>query len=106
MKKLLLAAVFLPALACVAGASPPAKPAGHPAPGKPSGHPNLQHMQLQAQYAGPLQDTIIQRLRDPVDGTICYIYLPILVQHSPPAQAGFVQYGPNTIGSISCMPPH
>jgi hypothetical protein len=41
-------------------------------------------MQLERQFAGPLQDTIIQRWRDPVDGTICYIYLPITAQHSPP----------------------
>ncbi len=105
MKKLLLAVALLPALACAAAANPPPKPAGHPAPAKPNGHPSLQRMQLQAQYAGPLQDTIIQRLRDPVDGTICYVYLPIVVQHSPPTAAGFVQYGPNAIGSISCQPP-
>jgi hypothetical protein len=44
-------------------------------------------------------------LRDPIDGTICYIYLPITAQHSPPAQSGYVQYGANTIGSISCVAP-
>ena len=64
----------------------------------------LEHMQLQAQYAGPLKDTVIQRWRDPVDGTICYVYLPILVQHSPPTPMGLVQYGANGIGSISCLP--
>jgi hypothetical protein len=63
----------------------------------------LPRMQLERQFAGPLQDTIIQRWRDPADGTICYIYLPITAQHSPPSQAGFVQYGANTIGSISCI---
>jgi hypothetical protein len=61
-------------------------------------------MQLDRQFSGPLQDTIIQRWRDPVDGTICYIYLPITAQHSPPVATGFVQYGANTIGSISCAP--
>jgi hypothetical protein len=70
---------------------------------KPRG-PQLPHMQLQGQYAGPLQDTIIQRWRDPVDGTVCYIYLPITVQHSPPTPSGLVQYGVNGIGSISCIP--
>jgi hypothetical protein len=44
----------------------------------------LPRMQLERQFAGPLQDTIIQRWRDPADGTICYIYLPISAQHSPP----------------------
>jgi hypothetical protein len=63
----------------------------------------LPRMQLERQFAGPLQDTIIQRWRDPADGTICYVYLPITAQHSPPGPTGFVQYGANTIGSISCL---
>jgi hypothetical protein len=65
----------------------------------------MPRMQLERQFAGPLQDTIIQRWRDPVDGMICYIYLPITASHSPPTQSGYVQYGPNTIGSISCLTP-
>ena len=64
----------------------------------------LPKMLLERQFAGPLQDTVIQRLRDPVDGTICYLYLPISAPHSPTTATGFVQYGPNTIGSISCVP--
>jgi hypothetical protein len=60
-------------------------------------------MQLDRQFAGPLQDTIIQRWRDPVDGSICYIYLPITAAHTPPLETGYVQYGANTIGSISCF---
>ena len=64
--------------------------------------PPLGHMQLQAQYMGPLRDTVIQRWRDPVDGTVCYIYLPIIVQHGR-GPGNLVQYGPNTIGSISCL---
>jgi hypothetical protein len=47
---------------------------------------------------------VIQRLRDPVDGTICYLYLPISAPHSPAGATGFVQYGNNIIGSISCQP--
>jgi hypothetical protein len=65
----------------------------------------MPRMQLERQFAGPLQDTIVQRWRDPVDGMICYIYLPIAASHSPPAQSRYVQYGPNTIGSISCVEP-
>jgi hypothetical protein len=65
----------------------------------------LPKMILERQFAGPLQDTVIQRLRDPVDGTVCYIYLPISAPHSPTTATGFVQYGPNTIGSINCVPP-
>jgi hypothetical protein len=60
-------------------------------------------MHLEAQYAGPLQDTTIQRWRDPVDGTICYIYLPIAVAHAP-GPAGYVQYGAANIGSMTCFP--
>ena len=82
-------------------AQPPAKTA---AAGQQAAPP-IAHMQLEAQYAGPLRDTLIQRWRDPVDGTLCYIYLPIIVQHGA-GPANLVQYGPNNIGSISCLRPH
>ena len=94
----------------------PAAPApAAPAPAAPAPVPQQQfqqsgewaklpRMQLERQFAGPLQDTVIQRLRDTVDGTICYVYLPISVSHSPTTATGFVQYGPNIIGSINCIP--
>ena len=66
--------------------------------------PQFAAMQLQGQFAGPLAGTIIQRWRDPVDGTTCYLYLPVVVAHKP-APSGYVQYGSNSIGSISCLPP-
>jgi hypothetical protein len=72
-------------------------------PAPPTAWSQLPRMQLERQFAGPLQDTIIQRWRDPTDGSICYIYLPITAPHSPPAATGYVQYGANTIGSISCF---
>ena len=65
----------------------------------------LPRMQLERQFAGPLQDTVIQRWRDPVDGVVCYLYLPITAAHTQPMPSGYVQYGPNTIGTISCLPP-
>jgi hypothetical protein len=81
-------------------------PQQQPPPQQPAAWNQLPRMVLERQFAGPLQDTIVQRWRDPVDGTICYIYLPITAAHSPPTQSGYVQYGANTIGSISCaMPP-
>ncbi len=46
---------------------------------------------------------MIQRWRDPIDGNVCYTYLPVVVQHSPPTAQGLVQYGSNTVGSISCV---
>jgi hypothetical protein len=63
----------------------------------------LPKMQLEGQFAGPLQDTIVQRWRIPSDGTTCFIYLPIAAAHTAPTATGFVQYGSNTIGSISCF---
>ena len=67
--------------------------------------PQIGRMQLQAQYMGPLRDTVIQRWRDPVDGTICYLYLPVIVQHAR-GPNNLVTYGGNNIGSISCLPGH
>ncbi len=63
-------------------------------------------MILEQIYRGPLRDTVIQRWRDPVNSTICYLYLPIstpLVASQP--GSNFVQYGPNNIGGISCINP-
>jgi hypothetical protein len=63
------------------------------------------HMRLEAQFPGPLKDTTIERWRDPVDGSVCYIYLPIAVAHED-GPNGLVQYGAADIGSISCFPEH
>ena len=103
-----LAALFLiPGAAAAQQPVPQQQPMQQPAMQQPQ--PNtwaqLPRMQLERQFAGPLQDTIVQRWRDPVDGMICYIYLPITAQHSPPGAAGFVQYGSNAIGTISCVAP-
>jgi hypothetical protein len=92
-----LAMVFVLPLAAQAQQQPTAQ--------QPSAWDQLPRMQLERQFAGPLQDTIVQRWRDPVDGTICYIYLPITAPHTPPTASGYVQYGANTIGSISCAAP-
>jgi hypothetical protein len=61
------------------------------------------HMRLEAQFPGPLKDTTVERWRDPVDGSVCYIYLPIAVARSE-GPNGLVQYGAANIGSISCFP--
>jgi hypothetical protein len=84
----------------------PSQPtAAQPAPRRSAELAALPKMIIERQLAGPLQDTVIQRLRDPVDGTICYLYLPISAPHTPATASGFVQYGPNAIGSINCQPP-
>jgi hypothetical protein len=101
-------AALIAAWPCGALAQQPAQPApAAPAPPQfqqSAEWSKLPRMQLERQFAGPLQDTVIQRLRDPVDGTVCYVYLPISVLHTPTTATGFVQYGPNSIGSINCLP--
>jgi hypothetical protein len=82
----------------------PAAPAAAPQYQPSSQWSNLPKMVLERQFAGPLQDTIIQRWSDPVDGTVCYVYLPISVPHSAPTNTGFVQYGSANVGTVSCMP--
>ena len=84
-------------------AQQPAPPAQPPVAQSPA-WANLPKMVLERQFSGPLQDTVIQRWRDPVDGATCFVYLPITAPHSPTTASGFVQYGSNTIGSISCFP--
>ena len=74
-------------------------------PQNPNGSgPQIMRAQLEGQFVGPLQDTLIQRWRDPIDGTVCYIYLPVAVAHAA-GPSGLVQYGSANIGSISCLPP-
>lgn len=102
-------AIVLVACSTASFAQQPPPPATAPAPGpqqfqQSSEWSKLPRMQLERQFAGPLQDTVIQRMLDPVDGTICYLYLPISVSHSATTATGFVQYGANNIGSINCVP--
>ena len=106
----LSAAVSVAGIASAVAQQPPplqAPPQQQPSQQQPPQHSNewagLPRMQLERQYAGPLQDTIVQRWRDPADGTVCYIYLPITAAHTPPTPNGFVQYGANGIGTISCV---
>ena len=66
----------------------------------------LPRMQLERQFAGPLPEyrrSSAGAIR--WMGSICYTYLPISAQHTAPTWTGFVQYGPNAIGSISCVGP-
>jgi hypothetical protein len=61
----------------------------------------LPRMQIEETYAGPLKDTTIQRWRD--GEAVCYLYVPFTAQHSQPTATGYVLYGPNNIGAISCF---
>ena len=78
-------------------------PAQQPAAAPPITWESMPRMQIEQQYAGPLKDTAIQRLRDPQENILCYVYLPFTAAHSAPTASTYVQYGPNTIGSISCV---
>src|SRR5512146_425194 len=49
----------------------------------------IQDLVLEAQFKGPLKDTVVQRWKDPQTGMICYIYLPVIVQHSQPTPTGY-----------------
>jgi hypothetical protein len=80
---------------------PAAAPPQQPTPSEWDGLPT---MLLEKIYKGPLRDTIIQRWRDPIDGSVCFIYLPISVPLLP-KQEGYVQYGAGQIGSVSCVHP-
>jgi hypothetical protein len=80
------------------------------APGQPAAAPpvtweSMPRMQIEQQFAGPLKDTAIQRWRDPQTNVLCYVYLPFTAAHSAPTATTYVQYGPNAIGSISCVGP-
>src|SRR5262249_45921228 len=91
-----------------AAQSPPAQQQQQPQPQPQQQQPvvweRMPRMQLEAEFAGPLKDTTIQRWRDPSGDAVCYLYLPFTAQHSPPTATGYVQYGANTIGAISCVP--
>lgn len=63
----------------------------------------LRPLVVERVFRGPLRDTVVQRLRDPVDGSTCFIYLPMSAAVA--AQGQFLVYGPNAIGSISCFGP-
>lgn len=75
----------------------------------------LESFVLEAQFAGPHQDTIIQRWSDRARNNTCYLYIPVVVPTLPSpkdqnTQAGVSQaakqpkvYGANNLGSISCV---
>jgi hypothetical protein len=89
------------------------RPAAGPAPAAPApaAPPPVQDwnsfptMLLEKIYRGPLRDTIVQRWRDPIDGSVCFLYIPISTPMLPQPAEGYMQYGPNQIGSISCVHP-
>ena len=101
------AAIAITMLCCgtAMAQQPPAQQSPQPAAAPPVIWEQLPRMLLQQQYAGPLKDTLIQRWRDPETNLICYVYLPFTVAHTAPTATSYVQYGPNVIGSISCVSP-
>jgi hypothetical protein len=77
---------------------------GPPQQQQPVNWERMPRMTLEAEFAGPLRDTTIQRWRDQSTDVVCYLYVPFTAQHSTPTASGYVQYGANTIGTISCVP--
>jgi hypothetical protein len=73
-------------------------------PQQPVNWERMPRMTLEAEFAGPLRDTTIQRWRDQSADVVCYLYVPFTAQHSAPTASGYVQYGSNSIGTISCVP--
>ena len=88
-----------------ATAQQPPAPAQQPTAAPPVTWESMPRMQIEQQFAGPLKDTLIQRLRDPQSNVLCYVYLPFTAAHSQPTANSYVQYGSNSIGSISCVEP-
>ena len=118
------AAGLLISLAAASGVTPgaaqlkpaPARPAQRPQAQQPEAQPppaqqampewdKFPTMLLEKIYRGPLRDTIIQRWRDPIDGSVCFLNIPISAPLPPPPAEGYVQDGPNQICSISCIHP-
>lgn len=66
--------------------------------------PKLAPLTLTKQFAGPLQDTTIQRFVDSETGVLCYLYTPYTVRNARD-ESGNIVYGANNIGSISCVAP-
>jgi hypothetical protein len=98
-------ATVLVAVICCGPALAQQAPAQQPAAAPPVTWESMPRMQIEQQFAGPLKDTAIQRWRDPQTNVLCYVYLPFTAAHSAPTATSYVQYGPNSIGSISCVGP-
>jgi hypothetical protein len=118
-KHILVTATAIAIMAAAALAQAPKQPQqAAPQPQQPTPQPQqaqqpppvvwerMPRMTLEAEFAGPMKDTTIQRWHDEATGTFCYLYVPFTAQHSPPTPSGYVVYGPNSIGSISCVPGH
>jgi hypothetical protein len=104
-----LAPAAMTLLSGVAVAQAPMQPQQQQPPQQPQQQitwEQLPRMQLEANFAGPLKDTTIQRWRDTSENVVCYVYAPFNAQHSTPTATGYVVYGANQIGSISCVPGH
>ncbi len=104
-RRLAALAIVLAAANSTALAQGQQKPAPAPAQQTDPAWSSFPLMLLEKVYRGPLRDTIIQRWRDPIDGTVCFLYIPISAPLLPPSPEGYVQYGANQIGSISCIHP-
>ena len=61
-------------------------------------------LKIEKVFPGPFRDTIIQRVVDQKNGVVCYVYVPVVAEPSKVATEKTPRvYGPNNIGSISCL---
>lgn len=61
-------------------------------------------LKIEKTFPGPFRDTIIQRVVDEKNGVVCYLYIPVVAEATKPGTDKNPRvYGPNQIGSISCL---
>lgn len=61
-------------------------------------------LKLEKTFPGPFRDTVIQRIVDQKNNIVCYLYIPVVAEALKPATEKTPRiYGPNSIGSISCL---
>jgi hypothetical protein len=61
-------------------------------------------LKLEKSFPGPFRDTVIQRIFDQKNNVVCYLYIPVIAEALKPATEKTPRiYGPNSIGSISCV---
>ena len=93
MLRLSWAIALMPALAVAQTGAPVAAPPAF-----------IEQLVVEATFPGPAGGTVIQRVRDLRTGVTCYLYLPAYLPPAVDDGSGAMTHGPNSLGSISCVP--
>src|SRR5262245_12382583 len=87
-RRILVTAAAITIVTATAFAQGPSQPPQQPQQPQPAAPPvsweRMPRMTLEAEFAGPVRDTTIQRWRDQNGDVVCYLYVPFTAQHSPP----------------------